>query len=79
MFLVISTSLNPNSRSRILAEFAQELLAKRADGKSRLIDLAQMHLPPCDAGECYHNPHVVELAGEISSAQGILIATPVYN
>ena len=79
MFLVISTSLNPNSRSRILAEFACEQLRARADGDCRLFDLAKKTLPPCDAGACYGHPNVAELAGEIKQAQGILIATPIYN
>jgi FMN reductase len=79
MFVVISTSLNPGSRSRILANFAYQQLQCRTDDKSRLIDLAELTLPPCDAGVCYRDPNVIEVGDAIQAAQGVLIATPIYN
>jgi len=79
MFVVISTSLNPASRSRILAELAHERIQVQSGGQSRLIDLAETVLPFCDAGDCYSDPKVAEVACAIDSAQGILIATPIYN
>lgn len=79
VFVVISTSLNPVSRSRVLAQIAHEQITARTDGNSRLIDLAEVQLPVCDADSCYGHPNVVELGQAISSAQGILIATPIYN
>jgi FMN reductase len=79
MFVVISTSLNPGSRSRILANYAHDELQNRAGERCRLIDLAELKLPPCDASNCYHDPNVIEVSRAIQSAQGILIATPIYN
>lgn len=79
MFVVISTSLNPGSRSRILANYAHDLLQTRAGDNCRLIDLAEMVLPPCDANDCYSDPNVIEVSNAIRAAQGILIATPIYN
>ena len=78
MFVVISTSLNPNSRSRVLASAAHSILGATPEG-SRLIDLAETKLPFCDANEAYGDPNVVEVAAAIKSATGLLIATPVYN
>ncbi|NND99966.1 MAG: NAD(P)H-dependent oxidoreductase [Pirellulaceae bacterium] len=79
MFVVFSTSLNPGSRSRILANFAHERLQKASNSKSRLIDLAITTIPPCDASGCYTDPNVVKISKTIQAAQGILIATPIYN
>ena len=79
MYLVFSTSLHPNSRSRVLASVAAQRL--QAAGQSfELLDLAALDpLPPCNGHDCYGNPMVGELAGKIAAASGILIASPVYN
>ena len=79
MFVVISTSLNPGSRSRILAKYAHRQLQRSVGPNCRLIDLAEMTVPPCDANDCYSDPNVIEIGNAIRSAQGILIATPIYN
>ena len=78
MHLIISTSLNPNSRSRILATAAAHAMEKNQQ-PCELLDLAQMELPNCDGDQCYSKPDVVKLAGAISSASSILIASPIYN
>ncbi len=79
MFVVISTSLNPGSRSRILANYAHQQLERSSGGKCRFINLAELKLPPCDASDCYSDANVIEISTAITSAQGILIATPIYN
>ncbi|MEA3187339.1 MAG: hypothetical protein QOD99_1169 [Chthoniobacter sp.] len=77
-YLVISCSLNPNSRSRVLAQIAQQhLLAKNLE--AGFIDLAPLDLPLCDAGACYSHPAVVALAPRIEKARGIILATAIYN
>jgi FMN reductase len=78
MFLVLSTSLNPDSRSRILAAAAASVL-RRYDYQLRLMDLLDYRLPACDGDDCYGDPNVVEIAMAIRNAMGILIATPIYN
>ena len=78
MYLVFSTSLHPDSRSRILARSAVGELEKRKVA-SDFIDLADLNLPHCDGNDCYELPEVVHLATRIRQAQGILISAPVYN
>ncbi|MCA9416605.1 MAG: NAD(P)H-dependent oxidoreductase [Candidatus Omnitrophica bacterium] len=77
-FAVISTSLNPKSRSRVLAKEAALLLEKRS-GEVDLIDLATFPLPLCDGGKCYGDPHVSELKSQLARADGILMSCPIYN
>jgi len=72
--LVISCSLNPGSRSRIMAKAALEDL----EG-AELVDLAETELPLCDGGAAYGHENVAMLAQKISTAKGILVATPIYN
>jgi len=57
---------------------AQRLQA--ADQPFELLDLAVLDpLPPCNGHDCYGHPLVGELAGKIAAANGVLIASPVYN
>jgi FMN reductase len=78
MFLVISSSLHPQSRSRTLARRAAELI--RDDGEVvEFIDLCEFELPRCDGANCYEDEHVQEIANKIRSARGILLGVPIYN
>lgn len=78
MYLILSTSLNPRSRSRVLAtEIANRLQKKARD--FTLYDLQENPLPLCDAGACYGDPAVQRLGGLVQNAKGIIIAAPVYN
>ncbi len=80
MYLIISTSLSADSRSRIMARYALEQMCKMSDESScQLIDLTDDPLPACDAGECYGHPAVVSLSESITEAKGILVAGPIYN
>ena len=77
-YLVISCSLNPDSNSRIMAKAAlKSLESKKADVE--LVDLASLKLPICDGGAVYGEPVVQELAAKVEAADGILVATPIYN
>lgn len=78
MIIVISTSLNPHSRSRILAESARsELEAQGAEAE--LLDISKLQLPFCNASSCYAHPDVQHCASRIKSASAILLATSIYN
>ncbi|MEM0925295.1 MAG: NAD(P)H-dependent oxidoreductase [Planctomycetota bacterium] len=78
MFLVLSASLNPDSRSRILAAACHEKL--QSLGRSPvLFDLAETPLPFCDGATAYGDPNVIALGEKIEAAEAILIASPVYN
>jgi FMN reductase len=76
--LIISTSLNPESSSRILAQEAYTRLEEKAPG-AQLIDLRDHPLPLCDGAEAYQDPALPALSTAITQAQGILLATPIYN
>ncbi len=76
--LVISTSLNPRSKSFGLAQSAQQDL--QALGHDvELIDLRQVELPLCDGSKAYEHPNVKPLTEKIKAADGILVASAVYT
>lgn len=78
MILVISSSLHPDSRSRIMARACADRL--QALGESvTLFDLAETPLPLCDGATAYGDSNVQQLSGLISEADAILLASPVYN
>jgi len=43
------------------------------------LDISELGLPLCDADACYTQPAALTLNKAIESADGILVATPVYN
>lgn len=76
--LIVSSSLNPDSNSRLLAREAERVL--RADGHAVvLLDLRDLPLPFCDGDKAYDHPNVIEADKLIAAAHGIIIATPIYN
>ncbi|MBL8758842.1 MAG: NAD(P)H-dependent oxidoreductase [Phycisphaerae bacterium] len=76
--LVISCSLNPQSRSRTLAKAAASHLAAKGHAPE-FIDIAPLGLPACDGGAAYTHPAVAPLAGKIAASPGVLLAFPIYN
>ncbi len=77
-YSVVSTSLNPKSRSRVLAVEAVRLLEEQSEDVG-LIDLAAVPLPLCDGGKCYGDPRAQEVKTELARVDGILMACPIYN
>jgi FMN reductase len=75
--LVISASLNPASRSRIMASEVFAQLPANAD--KEFLDLRDYDLPMCDAGACYANPLVAKVQTKVKEASCILVSFPVYN
>ncbi len=75
--IVISASLNPKSRSRLLAKAAHSRAA--AKKPTAWLDLQEFPLPLCDGGASYGDPNVIEITKQITQAKAILIATPIYN
>lgn len=78
MILVISSSLHPDSRSRILARACADRL-RSIDEEVQMFDLSQSPLPQCDGATAYGDPNVQQLAKLIEQADAILLASPVYN
>lgn len=75
MHLVISCSLNKNSKSRIMAKYAHSLYPSNV----KFLDLQDMDIPFCDGNDCYDAPITNELKKIIQDSKSILIAAPIYN
>lgn len=76
--VVFSCSLNPDSKSRRLAERAMVRL-EQAGVDVLYIDLLQYPLPPCDGGSAYADPAAAELKETVRSVSAAILAFPVYN
>ncbi|HIG85344.1 MAG TPA: NADPH-dependent oxidoreductase [Verrucomicrobia bacterium] len=77
-YLVVSCSLNPESRSRLLAASIKKNIESKAENVE-FLDLAENQIPFCDGAGAYSDPITVELVAAISSAKGIILCVPVYN
>src|SRR3954453_20793110 len=77
-YLVISTSGNPDSNSRRMGRIALHNLEK-AKVECAWLDISELNLPLCDADACYTQPGSRKVSKAIEAADGILLATPVYN
>jgi FMN reductase len=76
--LVISTSGNRDSNSRRMARVAFDWL-KKNKAACEWLDISHLNLPLCDADVCYNDPAAQKLNSSIEAADGIIVATPVYN
>lgn len=77
-YAVVSTSLNPGSKSFALAEAAAEDLKAQGHGVD-LIDLRTIGLPICDGDDSYNHEAVEPLTERLKQADGILVASAVYT
>ncbi|AJT42313.1 NADPH-dependent FMN reductase [Psychromicrobium lacuslunae] len=75
---VISTSLDPQSRSRRLADLAAQQF-RQLGHHSELIDLSELKLGFFDNHEIFTSQQYQTLHEVVSSADAIAIAAPVYN
>jgi FMN reductase len=78
MILVISSSLHPDSRSRILARACVDRLSTLGEDP-HLFDLSVSPLPQCDGAAAYGDSNAQQLGKMIEQADAILLASPVYN
>jgi NAD(P)H-dependent FMN reductase len=76
--LVISTSGNSDSNSRLMGRIAFAQLQKRKV-ECEWIDISALDLPLCDADKCYLNAAARNLKQSIEAADGMIVAAPVYN
>jgi NAD(P)H-dependent FMN reductase len=76
--LVISSSLNPKSRSRLLALIAFKILKDENDTVDWL-DLADYSIPFCDGDSSHKIPEVKNLKKKFKTAKAIIFAVPIYN
>ena len=77
-YQVVSCSLNPESKSKLLALSIKENIESREENVE-LLDLAEKQIPFCDGDQVYSDPITAELSECISSADGIILCVPVYN
>lgn len=78
MILIVSSSLKPDSHSRLLAREAQRVLTEQSR-PVEFVDLREHPLPLCDGGAAYGHPSVAPLGKLVSAARAIIVATPIYN
>ncbi len=76
--LVVSCSLDPQSRSRLMARRAVASLEETGQSVDWL-DLQETPLPLCDGSAVYEEDRVTAVADRVQTARGILLAAPVYN
>jgi len=76
--LIVSCSLNSDSRSRTIAKRVEEILCQM-NAPVNFIDLKEINLPFCDGNSVYTRQEVMTITEEIEKAQGILLAVPIYN
>ena len=78
--IILESSLNPKSKSKVLAQAAKQTLeANHQDLEVKLLNIGDYKLPICDGSTVYSDPNVQKLGKELQSASAILIATPIYN
>lgn len=77
-FIILSTSLNKTSTSRLIAKQCENEF-KHLNKSVELIDLNTISIPFCDAGSAYGNKTVQEISEKIRLASGIILCSPVYN
>ncbi|MBA3312164.1 MAG: NAD(P)H-dependent oxidoreductase [Planctomycetaceae bacterium] len=78
MILVVSCSLNPDSRSRILAEAVRVKLVELGH-PVETIDLRETSLPMCDGVTAYGDPNAKAVSALVKRADAVVLAAPVYN
>lgn len=76
--LIISASLNAESRSRLLADAASTALTAQGIDHEDL-DLRDHPLPLCDGAAAFGDPRVALVADLLQRADGLIIAAPIYN
>jgi NAD(P)H-dependent FMN reductase len=78
MILIISSSLNADSNSRILAREAQRFLEQEKHEVGWL-DLRELPLPLCDGDAAYSDPNVGRAGKLLAASDAVIIATAIYN
>jgi len=61
-----------------MAQIAFDSL-KKAKLNCDWLDISKLDVPLCDADACYNHPAAQKLSAAVEKADGIIVATPVYN
>ncbi|WP_295891571.1 NADPH-dependent FMN reductase [uncultured Vibrio sp.] len=76
--LIVSSSLDPNSRSRTLAKECEAMISNLGM-ESQFIDLAEINTPSFDNDSIYKTQQYKILHELTSNAAGIVLCSPIYN
>jgi NAD(P)H-dependent FMN reductase len=76
--LVLSSSLNPDSKSRLMAKEAEAEL-KTMGAETDFLDLGDYPLPLAGPTASWDDANAAILSERIAAARGILLAVPIYN
>ncbi len=76
--LVVSCSLDPNSRSRKLGKKCLENLINHG-AKAKWLDLSEYSTPNFDNHTIYETKIYHEFHEQVEEAEGIVLCSPVYN
>ncbi len=77
-YIVISSSLNPQSKSSLLAQEAHRVLSAKKP-ETEWLDLRDLELPQCDGVTAYAHSNVQAVTKQIEKASCILLAVAIYN
>ncbi|MDE0768891.1 MAG: NAD(P)H-dependent oxidoreductase [Opitutaceae bacterium] len=75
--LIVSSSLNPDSKSRLLAQELEKQW-KGADFEVTMLDLREANLPMCDGSAAYGDENAIRAKAMVEEADGIVFASPIY-
>lgn len=75
---VLSTSVNPESRSRLLAHEAFRVLGEMKI-EVALLDLRDFALPFCGSEAAWTDPAVARIRHELRECSHVIFAVPIYN
>lgn len=75
---VVSSGLDPNSRSAIIAKLCLDKLKQRGVATT-LIDLRAAHLNRFDNDTVYETLEYAELHSAVAATDGLILCTPIYN
>ncbi len=75
---IVSSSLDPESRSAVIARLCLDKLTQRGV-RTNLIDLRSINLVRFDNDVVYQTAEYAELHSAVASADGLILCTPVYN
>lgn len=77
-FTIVSCSLSEESRSRTIAQRAEQMLSDAGNAVS-FVDLRQEPLPQFDNGSSFKCPVFSKIHRLIDESDGVVLASPIYN
>jgi FMN reductase len=75
---IIATSLDPDSRSQLIARYAFQI-AERRKISATLVDLREFNLPLCGAANGWENGEVERVRAVLRPVSHLVFAVPIYN